>query len=101
MGYISEEGASSFLNKKINGTNRRHKERKTAPSKVYNTAKWRRLSKYFRKKHPFCVECGHLAEQVDHIHPLNDGGAAFDEKNLQSLCRSCHSKKTYKESLGK
>lgn len=33
------------------------------------------------------------AKHVDHIVPLKDGGThAFS--NLQSLCRSCHSRKT-------
>jgi 5-methylcytosine-specific restriction protein A len=31
---------------------------------------------------------------VDHILAINDGGDAWDGENLQSLCRSCHSKKT-------
>jgi hypothetical protein len=30
---------------------------------------------------------------VDHIVPLQDGGAPFDLSNLQSLCRPCHNRK--------
>ena len=40
-----------------------------------------------------CVHCGtHLDLCVDHIHPESKGGT-LDETNLQTLCRSCNSKK--------
>ena len=32
--------------------------------------------------------------EVDHIVPLKKGGAAYDLKNLQTLCRPCHFDKT-------
>jgi 5-methylcytosine-specific restriction endonuclease McrA len=31
---------------------------------------------------------------VDHIKGLRDGGAPYDLSNLQTLCGSCHAKKT-------
>lgn len=40
-----------------------------------------------------CLHCGstqHLC--MDHIHPVSKGGTN-DEENLQTLCRSCNSKK--------
>lgn len=53
-------------------------------------------------RHPLCVECQAkgmvvAAAEVDHIVPLADGGTNDDE-NLQSLCKSCHSRKTARES---
>lgn len=33
---------------------------------------------------------------VDHIVPLPEGDR-FDDANLQSICRSCHARKTAKE----
>ncbi|MBR1439474.1 MAG: HNH endonuclease [Synergistaceae bacterium] len=30
---------------------------------------------------------------VDHIIPIEDGGAVFDLSNFQSLCSACHKKK--------
>ena len=33
---------------------------------------------------------------VDHIVELKDGGAPFDQVNLQPLCGSCHTGKTHK-----
>lgn len=49
-------------------------------------------------KHPLCCHCEQagrvsLANEVDHIIPLWDGGAD-DETNFQSLCGPCHKTKT-------
>lgn len=30
---------------------------------------------------------------VDHIIELSEGGAAYDMRNLQTLCRECHNRK--------
>lgn len=35
--------------------------------------------------------------QVDHINRVADGGALFDESNLQTLCDDCHGEKTARE----
>jgi len=47
-----------------------------------------------------CRSCGRVASgqaaHVDHIVPLEDGGSDQDE-NLQTLCRSCHGRKTRAE----
>jgi len=53
-------------------------------------------------KNPLCAECekaGRLtpATEVHHIVAIADGGSDRDE-NLQPLCKSCHSRKTAKES---
>lgn len=43
-----------------------------------------------------CSQAGRVtsAVLVDHIQPINDGGAVLDDGNLQSLCRRCHDVKT-------
>lgn len=74
--------------------------------KIYHTARWRRTSEQYRKEHPICIECKEngLIEQVDvvdHIVPIQNGGAVFDWDNLQSLCNSCHNSKTAKENASK
>ena len=52
--------------------------------------------------YPLCRHCegrGILepAVEVDHIQRIADGGDWFDPANLQSLCHSCHSRKTKRD----
>ena len=42
-----------------------------------------------------CKAAGRL--EADHIVPLHKGGAVYDIRNLQTLCRDCHIKKTADE----
>ena len=70
-----------------------------AEARGYN-AEWRRARKAFLQLHPLCVECmknGILtpATVVDHIMPhRGDQRLFWDESNWQSLCATCHNKKT-------
>ena len=69
---------------------------------MYN-AKWSRMSKAYRLKHPLCVYCLQVdritaAEVVDHIEPHNgDVGLFWDQGNWQSLCKACHDSVKAKE----
>ena len=71
--------------------------------KFYSSSRWRRKSRGYRRRHPFCEHClltdGLLvrAAMVDHIVPLRQGGAKMDDKNLQALCTACHAAKTAKD----
>ena len=70
---------------------------------LYDSRKWKdrvRLSKINRD--PLCEICLQRDEfikatEVDHIKPVSAGGAPYDMDNLQSLCSSCHSRKSAKE----
>jgi 5-methylcytosine-specific restriction protein A len=64
---------------------------------------WRKLRAMFLRRHPLCADpFGRhggrpvVATEVDHIQPLSRGGG-HEWDNLQALCRSCHSKKTARE----
>lgn len=46
---------------------------------------------------PLCNMCNGIGAHIDHIVPLRAGGAPYDQANLQTLCASCHSKKTRRE----
>ncbi|WP_300763801.1 HNH endonuclease [uncultured Oscillibacter sp.] len=54
-------------------------------------------------REPFCRECARrglrtTATEVDHIRDHKGDWALFtDRENLQSLCHSCHSRKTIRE----
>lgn len=49
-----------------------------------------------------CVQCGHIdqANHADHIVPIANGGERYDVANGQTLCHSCHSRKTANENAG-
>lgn len=70
---------------------RRHKEPR------YNSTRWRKYRRAFLAESPVCVECGRLAEVVDHITPVRLGGAFWQPLNHQSLCHPCHNSKSGKE----
>ena len=68
----------------------------------YKSKEWIILRAEQLKLHPFCEEClkqGKVkrAKIVDHIIPIKQGGAKLDLANLQSLCWSCHSRKSIEE----
>lgn len=56
---------------------------------------WGKLRLTVLNENPFCA-CGMKAVEVDHKIPKRSGGT--DERsNLQSICRSCHARKTKRE----
>ena len=68
----------------------------------YLSPPWRRFREWFVRRHPLCEMCEREGRTertviVDHIRELKDGGARYDEGNVQSLCRACHNKKTAQE----
>ncbi|MDA0780661.1 MAG: HNH endonuclease signature motif containing protein [Proteobacteria bacterium] len=75
-----------------------NKERPAGYNKQYGR-KWRKLRLWFLKQNPLCVVCGTAGTDVDHILPLSKGGTN-ELSNLQTLCHSCHSRKTVSEDGG-
>lgn len=71
----------------------------------YTNPQWSSFSKQYRKENPMCVVCkkttingtGHA---TDHIIREKRGGHPLDRRNMQTLCNSCHRKKTNKENQG-
>lgn len=66
--------------------------------------RWQKIRAAYLARHPLCVACqaaGRVtaATEVDHVRRLADGGT-HDERNLQALCKSCHSRKTAREGKG-
>ena len=67
-----------------------------ANSAFYQSARWRRLRTIKLNADPLCEECrraGRITEAtvVDHIVPINEGGAALD------LSDACHNRKSGRE----
>ncbi|MEP0322884.1 HNH endonuclease [Bauldia litoralis] len=67
--------------------------------RVTKTRRWKALRLEALRRDGFqCGECSAPANEVDHIRPVRDAPElAYDLENLQSLCGSCHSRKTIAE----
>ena len=57
---------------------------------------WKRARKQALQRANFrCQQCAHAGRlEVDHVRPLQWGGAPYELANLQALCRKCHLLKT-------
>ncbi|MBR1927376.1 MAG: HNH endonuclease [Bacteroidales bacterium] len=68
----------------------------------YQSRKWRSLRALKLERSPLCEECQRKgiftpAQMVDHIVPINKGGAPLDMDNLQALCNKCHAAKSARD----
>jgi len=81
----------------------KHERGKSAKWQNLYNHRWRKYSKSRLIKHHLCVECDRqgkteIATETDHIIPHKGSRHKFwDKSNHQSLCKSCHSKKTISE----
>ena len=75
-------------------------------SNFHRSKKWRITAARYRRYQLragtwTCAECAadgrYIRLEIDHVKPLNEGGAAYDFGNLQPLCATCHVRKTRKE----
>jgi 5-methylcytosine-specific restriction protein A len=64
------------------------------------------LARKVKHEEPLCRACiqegkdfPEVTTQVDHITPLEQGGAPYDRANLQGLCAHHHSVKTRREQI--
>ena len=67
---------------------------------MYGSKRWKRLRRAVLRRDGYrCQACKKLAgrAEIDHVMPVEDGGAEWDMANLQTLCRDCHFKKTASE----
>lgn len=67
--------------------------------KFYQSKEWRSFREQYLIVHPLCKICteqGRTTEAtvLDHVQPINQGGAVWADYNLQGLCKSCNAKKT-------
>lgn len=79
-----------------------HDQRRgTAASRGYG-AQHRKWRDFILARDPVCKCCGLLPSVIaDHVKPIRDGGARFDEANGQGLCMTCHNQKTVRETIAR
>ncbi len=65
----------------------------------YHSPEWRAFRKWWMQCHPLCA-CGKAGDMVDHKVPISRGGAKLDPANAQTMCWSCHNRKTGLERSG-
>ncbi len=73
---------------------------------LYDSARWKRRREKQLKKQPLCEECLKqgiitIAAIADHIEDHKGDLAKFFQGKLQSLCPSCHSKKTNRDNFSR
>ena len=73
-----------------------------ARSPEYGTARWQKVRLAQLAIEPCCRVCTKqgrttAADTVDHITPVRLGGGMWDTSNYQSLCKSCHQRKSRQE----
>ena len=79
-------------------------DRESSGKRGYNS-RWQKARARYLRGHPLCVHCGKKGQYVkatvvDHITPHRGDPVLFwDESNWQSLCKSCHDKKTFSEDI--
>jgi|TARA_B110000285_G_C14557122_1_gene351898 5-methylcytosine-specific restriction endonuclease McrA len=73
-------------------------------SQFYHSKAWRMTRKFYIKANPLCEQCtrdGRTTggQMVDHIRQITMGGDRLHQSNLQTLCNSCHAKKSASEAV--
>ena len=58
---------------------------------------WRVRRKVLQRDGWRCRHCGRPGNEVDHVIPMDKGGAIYDMDNLQVLSRPCHIEKSRRE----
>ena len=77
-------------------------QQRRAHDPFYDSKAWKLTRQAQLFEFPLCKHCEALAlitpaTVVDHINPRSRGGADLDRANLQSLCESCHNRKSRSE----
>jgi len=70
----------------------RQARRPSAAARGYGAA-WQRARAEHLAIEPLCRQCGSVAREVHHLHPIDQGGT-HDHANLASLCVNCHHRVT-------
>ena len=75
----------------------RFNHRTNEQDKRYWTHQWKKARAAFIRENPTCKRCHKLAQVIDHVVPVNQGGEFWDVTNWQPLCKQCHDIKSGRE----
>ncbi len=80
----------------------RSRRRRETTQGVYKTKMWLQRRRQVLSRDPICAdgrvcEGNRLSTEVDHIIPLEQGGAPYAMNNLRGTCSACHQAKTAEE----
>lgn len=68
--------------------------------KIYAQNRWTAISRRWRTSNPICIThgcnvvCLDKAGSTDHIIAVSQGGAGYDKRNFQTMCHTCHNRKS-------
>ena len=108
MPNINKKKDRWFVPKAKTGNQQGRKEK----SKEYNTVRWRRFRQAVLQRDKYlCQECLRKGihtpvgdkrwdHAVDHIKEVRDGGKFYDMSNVETLCSTCHNRKSGRKSRG-
>ena len=79
-------------------------DRQIDNSSFYHSKAWRMTRRFYIKNNALCEQCTREGrttggQMVDHIKQITLGGSRLDESNLQTLCNTCHAKKSSMEAI--
>lgn len=87
-GAIATAGGRCHQHQRKAWANTSHRNR------TLNPGLWRKAQQHHLAYYPYCEVCGtHDDLEVDHILRPIDGGALYDDSNLQTLCTTHHKEK--------
>lgn len=101
--YSTNQG---YCDKHQDKIRKKDRERGTSHQRGYD-ARWNKARIEHLDEHPLCVDCARReyimpATVVDHIIPHKGNDELFwDRSNWQSLCKTCHDRKTATEDMGR
>ncbi len=78
---------------------------KSNKGKISALNRWTAINKCWRTANPICATegcetiCLVNGGVTDHIIPVIQGGAGYSKANFQSLCHSCHNRKSRLEQI--
>ncbi len=96
-------GCPELVNTRRCSTHQRQIEANRRAKEVWRDygSQWRFIRARVLKAEPICRICNDAqATEVDHIKPLKEGGT-HDINNLRPLCKSCHSRRTYYDTIAR